>query len=130
MNKPKILVFDIETAQIRFSPPKREPVARYRAEPLRGADVLPGRPRARDRKGWEPQAAQFSEQETASPPPVSIWPRASRMDLAVLGLSERASTSQVHAAFRTLAAQLHPDKPGGDKLEFARLSEAYHRLTG
>lgn len=62
------------------------------------------------------------------PPPATT---ASRMDrteaLRVLGLPEAASPEEIHAAYRRLMGQVHPDKGGSDWMA-AKLNEARDRL--
>ncbi|MDO8301712.1 MAG: DnaJ domain-containing protein, partial [Sedimentisphaerales bacterium] len=45
-----------------------------------------------------------------------------------LGVSKTASQDEVKAAFRKLAHQHHPDKPGGDEVKFKEANEAYQIL--
>jgi hypothetical protein len=48
--------------------------------------------------------------------------------LAVLGLSDGASTDEIKKRFRELALKYHPDK-GGDGEKFIELLDAYKKLT-
>lgn len=48
--------------------------------------------------------------------------------LAVLGLSEDASTDDIKKKFRELVLRYHPDK-GGDSEKFIELLDAYKKLT-
>ena len=65
----------------------------------------------------------------ASPP----TPPAARMSreeaLRVLGLPEGSGEAEIHAAYRRLMSQLHPDKGGTDWMA-AKLNEARDRLLG
>ncbi len=45
-----------------------------------------------------------------------------------LGVSKSASQDEVKAAFRKLAHQYHPDKPGGNEAKFKEANEAYQVL--
>jgi hypothetical protein len=90
------------------------------SEPLRPADFLHGRPRARDRG-------------VASRPVRS--PRVEAFE--VLGLSPDATGREIQQAFRALALRFHPDRhphvdePTRTRLaqRFARLTRAYHLLV-
>jgi DnaJ-class molecular chaperone len=49
---------------------------------------------------------------------------------ADLGLTQRATTSDIKTAFHTLAKQHHPDKSGdSDTSAFRQAREAYEKLT-
>lgn len=52
----------------------------------------------------------------ATQPPRSWW--------VVLGVSARATAAEINAAFRTLSADRHPDRPGGSHDAMAELSAA------
>jgi hypothetical protein len=43
----------------------------------------------------------------------------------LLGIERNASTDEVRGAYRALAKELHPDRPGGDAEAFKALSKAY-----
>lgn len=45
-----------------------------------------------------------------------------------LGVNKSASQDEIKAAFRKLAHQHHPDKPGGDEAKFKEANEAYQVL--
>jgi molecular chaperone DnaJ len=47
----------------------------------------------------------------------------------VLGVSRNASRSEIKNAYRRLAKDRHPDRPGGSETEFSRLQEAYAVLS-
>ena len=47
----------------------------------------------------------------------------------VLGIKKDASADEIKKAFRKLAQQLHPDKPGGDEKKFKEINEAYTVLS-
>lgn len=52
------------------------------------------------------------------------------MDLyGVLGVGRGATDKDIRAAYRKLAVDLHPDKPGGNKDRFQKLNEAYGILS-
>ncbi len=43
----------------------------------------------------------------------------------ILGIEKGASEEEIKKAFRKLAHQYHPDKPGGDEAKFKEVNEAY-----
>ncbi len=47
----------------------------------------------------------------------------------VLGVNKDASEEEVKKAYRRLAHQYHPDKPGGDEKKFKEINEAYQILS-
>jgi molecular chaperone DnaJ len=47
----------------------------------------------------------------------------------VLGVSRNASPSEIKDAYRRLAKERHPDRPGGSEAEFSRLQEAHAVLS-
>lgn len=47
----------------------------------------------------------------------------------VLGVSRAATRDEIRDAYRRLAKERHPDRPGGDQAEFTRLQEAHAVLT-
>src|ERR671915_2340411 len=47
----------------------------------------------------------------------------------VLGVPRNASQSEIKDAYRRLAKERHPDRPGGSETEFARLQEAHAVLS-
>ncbi|MDN5697968.1 MAG: J domain-containing protein [Rubrobacter sp.] len=47
----------------------------------------------------------------------------------ILGVSRAATRDDIRDAYRRLAKERHPDRPGGDQAEFARLQEAHAVLT-
>lgn len=47
----------------------------------------------------------------------------------VLGVKRAASRDEIRDAYRRLAKERHPDRPGGSQEEFARLQEAHATLT-
>jgi len=47
----------------------------------------------------------------------------------VLGVSRAASRDEIREAYRKLAKERHPDRPGGSQEEFARLQEAHAVLS-
>lgn len=113
-------LFGVGEAEIRFRVAK--PSAE-RAVPLSPREFLHGRPRKRD-------GERRRRPETGRE-------RARSQALAVLGLGDRASREAVQRAFRSLAAQVHPDRhPSASAPEralllqrFAELSAAYHLLV-
>ncbi|MDD4607059.1 MAG: molecular chaperone DnaJ [Patescibacteria group bacterium] len=46
----------------------------------------------------------------------------------ILGVNKNASPEEIKKAFRKLAHECHPDKPGGDEKRFKELNEAYQVL--
>ncbi|MDQ3921603.1 MAG: J domain-containing protein, partial [Actinomycetota bacterium] len=42
----------------------------------------------------------------------------------VLGVPRNASHSEIREAYRRLAKERHPDRPGGSEVDFSRLQEA------
>jgi hypothetical protein len=117
-------LFQLEDAAVSFHVACSPPPAADR--PLGPAEVLPGRPRARDRK-----------RRTSETVPVDRRHDERLEALRVLGLGEEADSADVARAFRTLAAMLHPDRHA-DATEaerrvmhrrFAAVSAAYHRLA-
>lgn len=63
-------------------------------------------------------------------PPAPPGARMSREEaLRVLGLPEGSGEAEIHAAYRRLMSQLHPDKGGTDWMA-AKLNEARDRLLG
>ena len=47
----------------------------------------------------------------------------------ILGIEKNASTEEVKKAFKKLAMQHHPDRPGGDEAKFKEVNEAYQVLS-
>src|ERR687894_1014578 len=47
----------------------------------------------------------------------------------VLGVSRNASQSEIKDAYRRLAKERHPDRPGGSEVDFSRLQEAHAVLS-
>jgi len=47
----------------------------------------------------------------------------------ILGIEKNASEEEVKKAYRRLAHQYHPDKPGGDEGRFKEINEAYQTLS-
>lgn len=46
----------------------------------------------------------------------------------VLGVSPNATQEEILAAYRTKAAQTHPDKPGGTNEAFIKIQAAYEAI--
>lgn len=118
-------LFTLRDAEVRFHVPRPNVADDTRPEPLTAREFLHGRPRARG---------------ADTPPPRAEWARGDHLrsarSLRVLGLSGKASLSDVKRAFRRLAAESHPDRfPHASTAErqgmLRRLSEltsAYHEL--
>ncbi len=47
----------------------------------------------------------------------------------ILGVGDNASADDIKRAYRKLAHQHHPDKPGGDETRFKEINEAYQVLS-
>jgi len=47
----------------------------------------------------------------------------------ILGISKTATEDEIKKAYRKLAHQYHPDKPGGDEQKFKEINEAYQVLS-
>ena len=47
----------------------------------------------------------------------------------ILGVTKAASDEEIKKAYRKLAHQYHPDKPGGDEKKFKEINEAYQVLS-
>jgi hypothetical protein len=117
-------LFALKEAKVRFRVPRPRPEQAAEV-PLSPHEFLAGRPRARTHR-------RRSTQELA----------ARRLDpsriraFGTLGLGPDAGPLEIHRAFRTLAAENHPDRhPGASEQErqqlmqrFAALSAAYHVL--
>jgi len=48
---------------------------------------------------------------------------------SVLGIDRSATDEEIKKAYRKLAVQHHPDKPGGDEAKFKEIADAYDQLT-
>lgn len=117
-------LFGIKEAKVRFRVPR--PRTHQESDPpLSPHEFLSGRPRARTRR-------RRSTEELRA---LRADPRRVRA-FGTLGLSPDAGRLQIHRAFRTLAAQNHPDRhpeaSEGERQQlmqrFAALSAAYHVL--
>jgi DnaJ-domain-containing protein 1 len=112
-------LFALSRARLRFN------VARGRnpsgTPPLRVAEFLTGRPRARD--GRRPAARGFQHGVVEDGQEVSAA-------LALLGLDEQASPDAIRSAYRKRAATLHPDRyPEASAVERVGLNQRFARLT-
>ena len=47
----------------------------------------------------------------------------------ILGIEKSASDEEVKKAYRRLAHQYHPDRPGGNEQKFKEINEAYQTLS-
>src|SRR3989344_1311975 len=47
----------------------------------------------------------------------------------ILGVQKSATEDEIKKAYRKLAHQYHPDKPGGNETKFKEISEAYQILS-
>ncbi len=117
------LLFGVADADLRFRVPRPLADDATRPTPLETNEILPGRPRAKVRSGRTLAGASGTGREAA---------------LRVLGLDSGATSADIQAAFRRLAARSHPDRfESGSSEErrraaelFRELSSAYHALTG
>jgi hypothetical protein len=128
-------LYSLTEALIRFHVPR--PRSGFRPTPLSAREFLDGRPRARAQV-----RARVSERFTFGSGSRSAAARqADDARLAAyreLGLTSDATARDVQRAFRKLAAEQHPDRfPRASASEkaallsrFAKLSAAYHMLTG
>jgi hypothetical protein len=113
-------LFSLKNANIRFRTPKPRPDDPTASPALSPEEVLHGRPRGNPR-------------ETMRQPQILRRDGA----LRVLGLPPRSDQEEIRRAFRSLAAQHHPDRhPEANsyertrlRLRFAEISRAYHLLT-
>jgi hypothetical protein len=105
--------------------------------PLTPREFLRGRPRARDRAGRPSRSHDRAESRRHTALPDSSKRRRSEA-LAVLGLDEQATLTEVTRAFRQIAIRIHPDRHIDASEEerramaarFAALSAAYHTVLG
>jgi hypothetical protein len=126
-------LFGLSEALLRFHVAR--PPRAGRVPPLTPGEFLYGRPRARQRAAQprerEPRRGATSERSAA------LEPNRRLAACRVLGLGAQATPSEVQRAFRSLAAEHHPDRhPHAGAAEKARLlsrftelSAAYHALT-
>lgn len=78
----------------------------------------------------EQQPEQPKQQETQPQPDPFLEDLIRQQDYyAILGVSKTANDSQIKKAYRKRAVQTHPDKTGGDRRAFDRVSEAYTILS-
>jgi hypothetical protein len=118
-------LFAIREALVHFRVPRPER-ATVAAVPLSPHEFLAGRPRMRTSK---------RKSSTGASAAARMDPKKVRA-LGALGLSLDADSIQIQRAFRSLAAQVHPDRhPAASEPErrellqrFAALSAAYHVL--
>lgn len=115
-------LFALKEANIRFRAPRPRIDDPTAATPLDVETVLKDRPRRTPREGSERRPAVMRRVGA----------------LSVLGLGANSTDQDIRRAFRSLAAEHHPDRhPGADArertqlmLRFAEISRAYHTLTG
>lgn len=126
-----IALFQLRDARVAFHiarPVSHRMVANI---PLTPEEFLHDRPRARDREDAPQHSATRDDRARPTQP-------SRRRALLVLGLPPHANTTDVKAAFRRIAAKLHPDRhlvaPENQRelvrQRFAQVTEAYHLLTG
>ena len=46
----------------------------------------------------------------------------------ILGVNKSSSPQDIKQAFKKLAKEHHPDRPGGDEAKFKQINEAYETL--
>jgi DnaJ-domain-containing protein 1 len=114
-------LFGLDEAYVRFRVRRPSHPDGSRPRPLTPPEFLHGRVRARAR----------------APKVQPVRPEARLEAYRVLGLPALAAPNEVRRAFRTLAAEAHPDRNPGASIEernarlkrFAELSAAYHLLV-
>jgi DnaJ domain len=132
-------LYGLSEALIRFHVPR--PRSGFRPTPLSPREFLHGRPRARTRLRSRVTERFTFRNEARSEPRPPAPPSQQDKQLAAcrtLGVAPGATARDVQRAFRKLAAEHHPDRfPLASPAEkarqlshFARLSAAYHVLTG
>lgn len=118
-------LYEIRDAIILFRTPRPRAQDDTRPRPLSKEEFLSGRPRANRRRAPARRGTLCGQEDCRA------------HALSVLGLPEQASGAEVHAAFRRLAQESHPDRfPEASSEQkrvllsrFASLSRAYHALT-
>lgn len=81
--------------------------------------------RLKERLANERRAREQEQARTSRGKPASR--RVEPDPFPILGLSRGATREQVKAAYRELALQHHPDRPGGDAAKFTEVNDAYLR---
>lgn len=134
------VLFALPDAQLSFHAARStRPAARANVHPLTPKDFLEGKPRRRDGRR-QPRApkADADRRAFSGAGRAGELARARQAAYRILDVEAGAGADEIRRAFRRAAARLHPDRATSASdaerqrrgAEFARLSAAYHLLTG